>query len=268
MILKMITILKYTFVFEDITYNAFLQIRNKKDSITINIGEFGDTFPCIMINYNKKDNVFSIDKLRAQPFGGYSEDDRVLCIRPSLPEKGALNILVLLSLAIINDMVNKGIVKDTKVKIFDLAINDRYPISWYKYFIGKKETAYSKYGFIIRDIKKNIDFDIYINQIIPEILNSKMNIFNKDDDFHFLLQDFNTFLKSKKLRIIRFSLNETIGDFIKRVFDTKRPEKYSELIEYMNSKIEFDIRRTWYWDKDYYEKNVINKINIIAISEI
>ena len=264
----MIQILKYTFTYQTITYTAFLQIRNKKDVITINIGEFGDTFPCIMLKYTKKDNVFSIDKLRAQPFGGYSEDDRVLCIRPSLPEKGALNILVLLSLAIINDMLDKGIVKNSKIKIFDLAINDRYPISWYKYFIGKKETAYSKYGFIIRNIKKNISFDNYMNQIIPNILNQKMSIFSKDEDFQYLLQDFNGFLRSKKLRAIKFSMNETIEDFIKRVLDTKRPEKYSELLEYMNAITEFDIRGTWYWSKDYYEKNVTDKIQIINIDNI
>ena len=87
-----------------------------------------------------KKREFKVYKLRAVAFGGYNEDDRVICLKPTLPEKGALDILVMLSLAIA-DYIDKGCI----VKIEDGAkIDNNYPLSWRKFFT-KGETTYSKY---------------------------------------------------------------------------------------------------------------------------
>jgi hypothetical protein len=268
-----IQVFRYTFNFKGITYEAYAQFRNSKSVITINIGEFGDEFPCIMLEYDKIDNIFSIEKLRAQPFGGYSQDQRVLCIRPPLPERGALDILVLLSLSIIDDLMNKNIVKrSAKVEIFDLAINDRYPISWFKYLNGKAETAYSKYGFVIRNLKVYKEgpeyFNKYMKDVIPKTLNSKMSIFENSSGFKTTLNDFNYFLKTKKLRQIVFDPEETVKDFIIKLFDTKRTKEYEDIITLMDKKLKFDIRGTWYWSKNYYQKNVKDKVDIVKIDVI
>ena len=201
---------------------------------------------------------------------GYKEDERVLCIRPPLPEKGALNILVLLSLAIINDMMDKGIVKNCKVQILDLAMNERYPISWYKYFNGRKETTYSKYGFVIRDLNvydKDYEyFDYYMSEIIPKILNKRMNIMSRDEEFQMLLEEFNLVLKSKRIKRVIFNPTETIGEFLNKVLNTKRVEDYKELLKRLNKRTQFDIRYEWYWSKRYYDKFVNNKVMITNIS--
>jgi hypothetical protein len=267
------TELELDFIFKNTNYKIKGISKNKNNKLYINFGNYGDEFPCIMLEYDKIDNIFSIEKLRAQPFGGYSQDQRVLCIRPPLPEKGALDILVLLSLAIIDDLMSKNIVKrSAKIEIFDLAFNDRYPISWFKYLNGKIETAYSKYGFVIRNLKLYKEgpsyFDKYMREIIPEILNKKMSIFENSGSFKTTLNDFNYLLRSKNLRQIVYDPEEKVKSFITKVLDTKRTKEYEDLITIMDKKLKFDIRGTWYWSKDYYMNNVKDKVQNLNIDYI
>jgi hypothetical protein len=134
-------------------YTIFGIIRDKDDKVIINLGAPGDEFPCIMLEYNRIKNEFFVSKLRAQKFGGWKEDDRTICTFPPLPSKGALDILVGLSLAIC-----KKYVGEVTTYLNDGAMtNDRYPLTWLKFFSSDKvlssATTYSKYGFISRTQK-------------------------------------------------------------------------------------------------------------------
>jgi len=114
----------------------------------LNLGYSGDEFPCIMLEYDKVKNMYKVSKLRAKAFGGWTNDMRVVCLTPPLPEKGALDLLVLTSLAII-DIFSNG--SHPRVRINDDAkVNNEYPLSWLKFFTSiasgrKPETTYSKY---------------------------------------------------------------------------------------------------------------------------
>jgi hypothetical protein len=66
------------------------------------------------------------------------------CLNPPLPNKGALDLLVMTALGIA-----KYIDSSARVFIDDKATIDGTSLSWLKYF-DKYETTYSKYGFIIR----------------------------------------------------------------------------------------------------------------------
>jgi hypothetical protein len=129
-------------------YTIFGIIRDKDEKVVINLGAPGDEFPCIMLEYNKIKNEFFLSKLRAQKFGGWKTDDRTICTFPPLPTSGALDILVGLSLEIC-----KKYVGEVPTYLNDGAMtNDRYPLTWLKFFSteSRRATTYSKYGFISR----------------------------------------------------------------------------------------------------------------------
>lgn len=293
-------ILRYIFEFRESKYEANTQIRKRRNGdIDITVGYYGDEFPCIILNYNLRENVFKIDRIRAQSFGGYSEDDRMLCIRNTetkefLPEKGSLDILIMLSLAIFEHFYDNGFLGDksdrdkTPVLIKDMAMKDEYPLSWLKY-IKSFETTYSKYGFRLRGGSPPLSlcsetqyydlpniyfsFEEYTKEIIPEILSlnlkDTLKKFNKTDyDFFMnLLNEFNKYLKFKKnIKTVKIEKDTTVLSFIMSVFETKRQNEYKKLLCYLDSQIHFDIRGYWYLDYEYYQ-NIQEKAKIILIEE-
>ena len=84
---------------------------------------------------------------------------------PPLSERGSLDILVMLSLAIAS-----YIDPTCQVFIDDKAQIDGKDLSWLKYF-DKRETTYSKYGFIMRgdSIDDQLAYPIFKNFMEMEL---------------------------------------------------------------------------------------------------
>ncbi len=214
-------LIKFIFEHKNNTYEANTQIRKRKNNnINITVGFYGDNFPCIILNYIDSKKIFKIDKIRAQSFGGYSLDDRMLCIRNTktkefLPEKGSLDILIMLSLSIFDYFrSNNYIDSSTNVLIKDMAMKDEYPLSWLKYrniipnaipdnianAIPDNNgysslLTYSKYGFQLRGKKYHslcyeeeyidspdllFSFENYLKDVIPRKLSLNLkNVISK-----------------------------------------------------------------------------------------
>jgi hypothetical protein len=211
-------------------------------------GNYGDEFPCIMLEYDIKKRVFVVYKLRAVAFGGYNEDDRMVCLKPNLPEKGALDILVMLSLAIA-DYIDKGCM----VTIEDGAkVDNNYPLSWRKFFT-KGETTYSKYGFILKEPDDTIesfqeDLDmlelILQDSIKDSIPNKAIQSIQKE------LQIINKKLKEKKKPIIQFNTSESLEKFIKDVLESR---KYDNIMDILDDELGIELRGIWYLSWEYYD---------------
>jgi hypothetical protein len=196
-------------------------------------------------------------RLRAVAFGGYNEDDRVICLKPSLPEKGALDILVMLSLAIA-DYIDKGCM----VKIEDGAkIDNNYPLSWRKFFT-KGETTYSKYGFILREPDEPFetfqeDLDILeillqdkvldnISKIVIQKIQKEVTIINKH-------------LKEKKKPLLRFNENETLEKFLKDTLDSR---KYDKIMDILDEELGIELRGPWYLSWGYYDLFIPDSLKV------
>jgi hypothetical protein len=306
-----ILILKYNFEYKKDLYEANAQFRKRKNGdLDINIGYYGDEFPCVILNYNFRENVFKIDRIRAQAFGGYSNDDRMLCLRnietkTFLPEKGSLDILIFLSIAIYEHLYDNNFLRientsKPSILIKDMAMKDEYPLSWLKYIQNPKDensfgyqTTYSKYGFRLRGMEPqynlcsdfsyydlpnmSFSFEKYVYEEIPEILNMNfkelLKKISKNDYVLFmtLLNDFNKFLKNKYhnksyQNFIKIKDNTTVLSFILNVFQTKRQNEYKKLLCHLDTIIHFDIRGYWYLDYSFYQK-IEEKVKIRFIEE-
>jgi hypothetical protein len=236
----------------------------KENKITFQFGNYGDSFPCIINEYDIEKNEYFVHKLRAKSFGGWNNDDKVVCLKPGLPEKGSLDLLVSISIAL-GELLNKNSI----VKLRDDAkIDDNYPLTWKKFFT-KKQTAYSKYGFILRKpgysinsftktIEKTEDLlhiqikDLFTKRVIHEIKN-EINIINK--------------INMKKEKFIFFDTNQTFREFLENVFDSR---KYDEVINIVSKNCDFDLRGFWYLSWEYYDEFIpeYEKIMDLTVSEI
>ena len=221
--------IEFNFVYNNINYSAKGIVKSKNNIVYLNIGHAGDEFPCIMIEFDKIKRVCKVSKLRAQKFGGWKEDDRVVCLQPPLPSSGALDILVLLSLSIIRKYIGKV---DTFLNDGAM-VENQYPLSWKKFWIGKG-TTYSKYGFRLRSPSSAPDFfKQYMKQIRKNIQNPMKGT------------------------------NMSIEKYIKNMFDKRLVAKYNP--KFTDKSLDaIDIRGIWYMDWDYY-KNLTNKINVKLI---
>jgi len=219
--------IKFNFNFNSIEYSIKGLIKTRNNVVYINLGYAGDEFPCIMLEFDKKKQECKVSKLRAQKFGGWKQDDRIVCMTPPLGKTGALDILVLLSLAIIRKYIGT-----VKTYINDGAmVDNQYPLSWKKFWVGKG-TTYSKYGFRFR--------------------------FPESDSSEF----FKSYMKEirQKLQAKMPGSNITIEKYIKNMFD-KRLVKFYDPV-FTNEKLkDLDIRGIWYMDWEYYD-NLTNKVEI------
>jgi hypothetical protein len=217
---------KFTFTYINEIYTIRGIVKEYEKTIYMNLGYAGDDFPCIMIEFDKVSRKCKISKLRAQKFGGWKNDDRIICMKPALKKTGALNILVHLSLAIVRKYIGKVI-----TYINDGAmVDDRYPLSWKKFWIGKG-TTYSKYGFRLREpVQKSEFFKSYMKNIRLK-LQQKMSRFNT-----------------------------TIENYIKNLFNKRLVDLYDPTFK--NSELkDIDIRGVWYMDWKYYD-DITEKVSI------
>lgn len=249
--------LQIDFIFKDVQYKIQGISKFKNNIIYLNFSHYGDEFPCIMNEYNIKKREFWIHKLRAQSFGGWSEDDRVVCLKPELPSKGALDILVMLSIAMA-DYIDKGCI----VYINDDAkVENNYPLSWKKFF-SKGETTYSKYGFILKDPNDSIDsfqedldiLELLLQDNINDYL-SKSNIQSIKKEIDFI----NKKLREKKKKIIDFQEDETFEKLIKDILDSR---KYDKIMELLDKELNIDLRGIWFLSWEYYDLFIPEKYKV------
>jgi hypothetical protein len=231
--------LEFHFIFNEVKYIARGIAWSKNNNAYLNIGHAGDEFPCIMIEFDRVKGVCKLSKLRAQKFGGWKEDNRIVCLQPAIPKSGALDILVLLSLSIIRKYIGKVI-----TYINDGAmVDNQYPLSWKKFWLGKG-TTYSKYGFRFR---------------FPELRSSKLREPElKEPKLKSGVPDF--FKQYMKQVRRELNKNPSLEAYIKNIFDKRLVSKYNP--EFTNPKAKaIDIRGIWYLDWNYYE-NLSNKIEV------
>jgi hypothetical protein len=217
----------FQFTFNNVKYIAQGIVRVKNNSVFVNIGRAGDEFPCIMIEFDKVKRICKVSKLRAQKFGGWKEDDRTICLNPPLPKSGALDILVLLSLAIIRKYIGKV---DTYINDGAM-VDNQYPLSWKKFWIGKG-TTYSKYGFRLREPGQSSEF-------------------------------FKTYMKDIRRKIQTMN----VENYIKNMFDKRLVAKYNP--KFTDKKLEaLDIRGIWYMDWKYYETIYKSQIKLLKFDNV
>lgn len=217
---------KFTFIYINETYTIKGIVKDFEKTVYMNLGYAGDEFPCIMLEFDKVSRKCNISKLRAQKFGGWNKDNRIICMKPALKKTGALNILVHLSLAIVRKYMGRVI-----TYINDGAmVDDRYPLSWKKFWLSKG-TTYSKYGFRLREPKQNSEF-------------------------------FKTYMKNIRLKLQQRmkGSNITFENYLKNIFDKRLVNLYDPVFK-NNELKEIDIRGIWYMDWKYYD-DISEKVSI------
>lgn len=151
---------KLNFEYKSITYNTtfykhfidkFSEKNHfEKDMIEYSIGFERDKDECAFLGYIPEDEFFYISLINAK----VREGDNPKCFNPPLPEKGAMDFLVQLCISLaytINPKFKKFELYDQAVIIRNKDYTKDKPLSWLKYFRNYSETAYSKYGFILRE---------------------------------------------------------------------------------------------------------------------
>jgi hypothetical protein len=221
------------------------------DQLNIVLGSADDPFPCIMLDYIINKRIFNVYKLRANPWKAVEGSARIKCFEPALPAKGALDILVFLSLAIA-EKIDPG----ARVKIKDDArIENNKVLSWLKYFAAK-QTAYSKYGFILRERDLSqppadaaAHFKDYMTKQMPQMLKLRLHEAVDKKTIKLMEKAYKEYsldsdMKAPKLSP-NFTLQRIIGDWIET-------EYLGEILDIMKKNIHIDLRGIWYLDWEYY----------------
>jgi hypothetical protein len=264
--------INFSYKNRDYTISGVSEVKKlRNDTILyLTFGDVEDKFPCIMLDYNMSKSIFKLYKLRAKSWGAPSDEKRIICLNPPLPTAGALDILVMFSLAIA-----KIINPNAKVLLKDNArMEDNIILSWLKYF-AKRETAYSKYGFIRRESSLQIpdtkSFDVfkyYMNYILPSNLNYKIKEVLTEDTLEKLetkYKEINTNLKKYKVKVRKYSKNYTLEKIIIDWMDT---DYLDEILDIINLNIDIDLRGTWYLSWYYYNNNISDNEKVIIKRKI
>lgn len=267
---KKLNHIQFDFEYKKVKYIIRGRTIYKNKVLNITFGFYGDDFPCIMLDYDVRKELFKVYKLRALGFGSVKGSEMATCLQPPLPEKGALDILVMFSLSVAEKLNPNAI-----VEIRDEAtIDDNKSLSWLKYF-SKAETTYSKYGFIRRFSTLNFDdsksyeiFKNYMTNVHPKDLLYKINdvlydktLYKLEDKYKVL----NVELKKKKIKMRKFSLNYT---FEKVILDWLETEYLGYILEIIDKDNNIDIRGRWYLSWYYYNNNIKDKVVINKIQEL
>ncbi len=259
--------LEIEFIYKGTEYHIKGDISRSKDKasneqLNIVLGSADDPFPCIMLDYIINKRVFNVYKLRALPWKAVEGSARIKCFEPALPAKGALDLLVFLSLAIA-EKIDSG----ARVKIKDDArIENNKVLSWLKYF-ASKQTAYSKYGFILRErdlsqppSQAATYFKDYMTKQMPQMLKLRLHEAVDKNTIKLMEKAYKEYshdMKAPKLSP-NFTLERIIGDWI-------NTEYLGEILDIMKKNIHIDLRGIWYLDWEYYHGlQVDQKVQIIS----
>jgi hypothetical protein len=267
---KKLNHIQFNFEYKNVKYLIKGRTLYKNKMLNLTFGYYGDDFPCIMLDYDTFKKVFKVYKLRALPFGSSKDTEMATCLKPALPLKGALDILVMFSLAVAEVINPEALV----VINDDATVDDNKSLSWLKYF-AKSETAYSKYGFIRRDTSLKIQdsesykvFKYYMNNSLPKNLQYKLNEVLSDKVIYELekkYEEFNIEFKKKKIKMIKFSKKNTLE---KVILDWVETEKLQEILNIIKKNIDIDLRGYWYLSWYYYNNNIKEKVYITKIQKL
>ena len=267
---KKLNHIQFNFEYKNVKYLIKGRTLYKNKMLNLTFGYYGDDFPCIMLDYDTFKKVFKVYKLRALPFGSSKDTEMATCLKPALPLKGALDILVMFSLAVAEVINPEALV----VINDDATVDDNKSLSWLKYF-AKSETAYSKYGFIrrisslkIQDSESYKVFKYYMNNSLPKNLQYKLNEVLSDKVIYELekkYEEFNIEFKKKKIKMIKFSKKNTLE---KVILDWVETEKLQEILNIIKKNIDIDLRGYWYLSWYYYNNNIKEKVYITKIQKL
>ncbi len=173
--------IKITYDFANKKYTITGTSEVTAKTIKICLGLPDDKWPCIVLiyHYYHGHSAFEVMGIVSKDYNN-GNPTKLKCLDPQLPEKGALDILVMTALGIA-----KSIDSTAQVFIDDKATIDGTSLSWLKYF-EKYETTYSKYGFIIRGEDAKDDaasypiFENFMKIQLKNVLQMKLkDLYNK-----------------------------------------------------------------------------------------
>jgi hypothetical protein len=267
---KKLNHIQFNFEYKNIKYVIKGRTLYKNKILNLTFGYYGDDFPCIMLDYDTRKEIFKVYKLRALPFGSSKDSEMATCLKPALPLKGALDILVMFSLSIAEVINPEALV----VINDDATVDNNKSLSWLKYF-DKEETTYSKYGFIRRETSLKIQdsesykvFKYYMTNSLPKNLQYKISEVLSDKVMNELekkYEEFNIEFKKKKIKMIKFSKKNTLE---KVILDWIETENLQEILSVIKKNIDIDLRGRWYLSWYYYHNNIKEKVNITKITKL
>jgi hypothetical protein len=267
---KKLNHVQFNFDYKNVKYIIKGRTLYKNKMLNLTFGYYGDDFPCIMLDYNTEKQIFKVYKLRALPFGSNKDAEMATCLKPALPLKGSLDILVMFSLAIAEVIDPEALV----VINDDATIDNNKSLSWLKYF-DKAEIAYSKYGFIRRENSLKINdsesykvFKYYMTNSLPKNLQYKISEVLSDKVMNELekkYEEFNIEFKKNKIKMIKFSKKNTLE---KVILDWIETENLQGILNIIKKNIDIDLRGKWYLSWYYYHNNIKEKVNITKIQKL
>ena len=263
---------KLSFDYKSITYNTtisksfidkdFDTNHFKKDMVEYHIGfDSLKKGQCAHLGYIIEDQMFYISLIVSK---NPREGDPPKCFNPPLPEKGGMDLLIYLCISLaytLNPKFKKFELYDMAVLAHPLGELKDKPLGWIKYFRNYSETAYSKYGFFIREGELELAnsekgyelFKQYMTVLKEFIQNKKLNDVLNDEEIAGIVeeeQDKMTLLNLKDL---------TLEELLKTLINNEElTHIYRELI--VNEKLGSMINIAgYYYLSTYYYENVINK---------
>ncbi len=257
---------KYTITGTSNVKEKLIKIGNREfitKTIELRLGLSEDAWPCIVLiyHYYPGNNVFEVMGIVSKDYNNDGNPKTLTCLNPPLPDKGALDILVMTALGIA-----KYIDPIARVFIDDKASLDGVSLSWLKYF-EKYETTYSKYGFIMRGdtVDDAVSYPIFENFMkvqLGDVLQMKLkDLYNKT-----ILDKINeSYEKIGEVLSTSHTLENTIKLFL-------RAKKSGHITRYLDKgKYDFiNLEGVWELSWYYYDNNISEdkKIHDIHVARI
>jgi hypothetical protein len=266
---------KLSFDYKSITYNTtfykhFIDKKYegnhfKKDMLEYYIGFERDKNECAFLGYIPEDEMFYISLINSKS----REGDNPKCFNPPLPEKGSMDFLIQLCISL-SYIINS---KFKKFELYDMAViirNEDWkkdkPLGWLKYFRNYSETAYSKYGFFIREGELELTdseegyllFKKYMSVLKEFIQTNRLKDVLNEKEIIEILPEEQRYLETLTLE----NLLKTI------IEDENLIYLYKKLLENEKLGSMINIQGEYYLSRYYYE-NLINdndKVSNIKIS--
>jgi hypothetical protein len=187
--------------------------------------------PCINITYDKIKDEFLIGTINSKS----------RCLNPQLPEKGSLEILMMIALALIKMICGKN----SKVYLSDMAMKDNIPLTILKIMeYDNPSTAYSKFGFRLFSPNEDDNFDSFIEK------------YKKDLERKMPKKEFD--------RLNIPYIRTTYKNFIRSLMEVSKEEDYTHFQweNFLNFEDIYTIFfHQWYLNWSYYNK-ISEKVKI------
>ncbi len=152
------TIISFTVEYKGIQYKLMCEMQEISDVIYFYFRHPDETSYCIGLSYIKNENLFGVNQISMFDAEGRKHKCMLCEAEPCLPEKGSLDIVMMIALGIVEKLSNK----DTQVAISDMAFKNNVPLSLLKFLGPKPSTTYSKYGFRLHKSENKQNFNVLL----------------------------------------------------------------------------------------------------------